>query len=134
MLLLAGCASVFDRGSNPPGHHAAQHSAGSILLDLGYWFTWAGGAAMGLAALALAASLFVPVLGLVRTYIAEVGILGFAAVLVGSCFLWLGANPWVLAVCVAMVGAFLVLRYRRALARACGFGPVREPKVERKVA
>lgn len=116
--LLAGCwpwGSVRGEGGTGNGH-----TVGDTLADIGYWFTWGGGLVMGVAALALVASFFpatAVILSVVRPYIAEAIAIGFAAVLVGSSLLWLGAHPWLLGVIIGLVVVGLCWRYRARLSR-----------------
>lgn len=124
ILALTGCwpwGSV--RGPCEPG---SIPTIGCTIGSLGSWFTWSGGIVMGFAALALAASFFPAVaiwLSPIRLYIVEAIALGFAAVLVGSALLFLGAHPWLLGVTLGLVVLGLCWRYRSRLRRLLGLAP-----------
>ncbi len=125
-LALAGCwpwGSV--RGPCESGN---VPTVGCTIGGIGSWFTWVGGVALGLAALALAASFF-PAIALVATpfriYLIEAIALSFACVLVGSALLFLGAHPWLLGVALGVVVLGLCWRYRARLRRLLGLGPAK---------
>ena len=116
VVLAAGCAG---RGALPAGTTQAdgRHVAG-VLLTLGEWLAWGGGALVSAGLIGWAAS-FLPYVAVVasgfRTILLEAALLGAAAILVGSSFIWVGNNPWVIAVVTVLVVGFMAVRYRRRL-------------------
>lgn len=116
-LALVGCGS--DARSQTPGTPAGPGSVGHILTDIGAYLTWAGAAAVTLGLLAFAASFFsflAVVLGGFRSWFLEAAILGVAAIVIGSSFLYLGAHPWLLCIPVVAVAVGLAIRYHSFLA------------------
>lgn len=120
-LFIAGC----DDARSVPSEHRHGHlpTVGDTIGHVGTWVTIAGSAALAAGILAFAASFFpwTSFLAIFRTAIIEAIALGFAAILVGSSFLWLGAHPWLIAVVIALVGAGLAWRYRRTVCRFFGY-------------
>lgn len=112
-LLLAGCW-LDSRGSPQPERCGI---ACSTLVSVGTYLVWAGGSALAVGLLASVASFFpwTAFLGVFRPIFAEVAALGFAAVLLGSAFIWLGDHVWLVAVVCGLLLAWLGYRYRAAV-------------------
>ena len=114
-LFLAGCG---DARSVPPPSSGAG-SVGHLLEDIGSYLVWAGAGAVTAGLLAFAASFFsflAVVLGGFRAWFLEAAILGLAAIVVGSSFMYLGAHPWLLCIPVVAVVVGLAIRYHSFLA------------------
>lgn len=112
-LLLTGC--WLERGS-PQGPEQCGIAC-STLVAIGTYVVWAGSAAVSLGTLAIIASFFpwTAFLGVFRPLIGEVIALGFAAILLGSAFVWLGGHLWLIAITCGLVLAWLGYRYRHWL-------------------
>jgi Ca2+/Na+ antiporter len=113
-VLLSGCGD--DRGANRGG--ADQTEVGETLVSIGLLFTWAGSAAIGLGVLGLVACLVFPAIAAFREFLGDIAVVGLASLLLGTSFIWLGNHPWVLAVAVGLLAAFLGYRYWPRLVRA----------------
>lgn len=119
VLLLAGLFLVAcsDARMHQPGSHgtgAGSFGVGATIGAIGQIFTWAGGIGMGLCTLATVATFFVSFLSGLREIFLEGIAICFIATLFGASFIWLGNNPWLLAVCVGLVGLLLLVRYRES--------------------
>ncbi len=116
-LLLVGCEWPFIRGPLPPDC-GRNPTVGCTLATLGQYFVWAGGLAVAAGFLACAAT-FIPAVaalaGTLRSLFMEIALMGVAAILVGSAFLWVGNHPWVIAVVIGALALAAGYRYRRFL-------------------
>lgn len=124
-IFAAGCDDARGLpGENTPGHHP---TVGATLGHIGSWITYAGSALAAIGSLALAASFFpwTAFLAVFRSAIIEAIALGFTAILVGASLIWLGNNPWLLAVTIGLVVLFLGVRYRARIRRLLGFPKVK---------
>jgi hypothetical protein len=106
-LALTGCDDV--RGSNRPP--APGTGVGQTLVSIGLYFTWAGSFALGIGFLGVVACFVMPAIAGLRELLGDIAVIGLASLLLGSSFIWLGNNAWLLAVSVALLGAFLLYRY-----------------------
>lgn len=113
--VLCGCAD--SRGSLPPiGSPPHGQHVGDTLNAIGFWIVSIGAIGLAASVLAVIASA-ISFLGIslapqVRTWIIEAAILCFAAILVGSTFMWVGDHPWMVLVACGLVALGLVVRYR----------------------
>lgn len=107
IMALTGCGN--DRGSNQG--ESGQTGVGETLVSIGLWFTWAGSFALGIGFIGRVASFVMPALAPFREILGDIAVVGLASLLLGSSFVWLGNNPWVLAVAVGLLAAFLLYRY-----------------------
>ena len=107
----SGCSAA-----RSPSQHECS-SACSTLVALGSTIVWAGGIVCTLSALAAVATNFVPFLAGFRTIFVELGILGGCAVLVGTCFIWLGDHLWILGITLALVAGGLCFWYWPKISR-----------------
>ncbi len=111
-LALTGCSG--SREGNPGDD---ETGVGETLVSIGLYFTWAGSFVLGIGALGVVACLVMPAIAGFRELLGDIAVIGLAAVLLGSSFIWLGNNPWVLAVAIGLLVAFLVYRYWPRVAR-----------------
>lgn len=131
VLLLCSCGEF--RGSLPGGSTSAggQH-VGDILCSIGVYALWAGSTAVFVAGLGAIASV-VPYTALFvapfRGYLAELGILGVGAILIGSSFVYVGDHPWIIAVTSAVVALAAAVRYRARWLPLFGISPASPPAV-----
>ncbi len=109
---LVGCGD--SRGSNPEGEGTG---VGATLVSIGLWFTWAGSFALGIGFLGVVACFVMPAIAGFRELLGDIAVIGLAAVLLGSSFIWLGENTWLLAVAIGLLAAFLLYRYWPRVAR-----------------
>ncbi len=103
---LFGCAD-----SRGPNHGESKTGVGETLVSIGLYFTWAGSFVLGLGVLGIVACFVMPALVTFRELLGDIAVIGLAAVLLGSSFIWLGNNPWILAVAIGLLAAFLLYRY-----------------------
>ncbi len=111
-LALTGCSG--SREANPGDD---QTGVGETLVSIGFYFTWAGSIALGIGFLGVVACFVMPAIAGFRELLGDIAVIGLASVLLGSSFIWLGNNPWVLAVAIGLLVAFLVYRYWPRVAR-----------------
>lgn len=105
LMALTGCGGP--RGSNP----GEETSVGETLVSIGFYFTWAGSIALGIGFLGVVACFVMPAIAGFRELLSDIAVIGLASVLLGSSFIWLGNNTWLLAVAVGLLCAFLLYRY-----------------------
>ena len=105
-VMLTGCFD--ERGSNP---EECKTGVGSTLVSIGLYFTWAGSFALGLGVLGMVACFVFPAIVAFREFLGDIAVIGLASVLLGSSFIWLGNNPWALAVAIGLLAALLLYRY-----------------------
>lgn len=106
LMLLTGCGDA--RGSNPGGN---ETGVGETLVAIGLYFTWAGSFVLGIGALGVVACFVFPALLPFREFLGDIAVVGLASVLLGSSFIWLGNNTWLLAVVIGLLLLFLGYRY-----------------------
>jgi hypothetical protein len=102
---LVGCGEP--RGEN----QGDETGVGETLVSIGLWFTYAGSFAFGIGLLGRVACLVMPAIAGFAELLGDIAVIGLASLLLGTSFIWLGNNPWVLAVVVGLLAAFLLYRY-----------------------
>ena len=117
------CACTTGRGALPAPHPV---EVGATLLSIGSLFTWAGSSAIGIGLLGVVACAFFPAIGLLRVYLEELAALGFASVLLGCSFIWLGNHAWLLAVAIGLLICLIAFRYRRFIVSFFASDPAAE--------
>lgn len=120
-LAIAADPTVLDKpvaksAENPPAYVAPKSikvdPLPSLLISTGSKFVVIGSTVVGACILSAVLSLWVPVLVSFMTIIEEAGILGGAAVLIGSCMIWIGDHPIVVYITAAVLAVVLAVRYR----------------------
>lgn len=114
IVVLMVCACGDARGGNQGGH---APGVGSTLVSIGLWFTWAGSFALGIGIIGRVACLVMPALAGFAELLSDLAVIGLATLLLGTSFIWLGNNAWLLAVVVVLLLALIGFRYRVRLAR-----------------
>lgn len=117
ILIAAGCGSR----DLPAGSDGTLARAGRIISGIATSVIYTGAAISALAAIALACSYFpaiyaylsaIPFVGSrIRTVLLDLIAAGSAAVLIGTCDLWIADHTWILTVAIFAGGGYLLLRF-----------------------
>ena len=128
ILALGGCGDPRSVAPTAPG------GVGAHLITLGDWFLWIGAASLGLAVASRIvlgiASLAGGPLGAIAGFIPS-GILfstGVTGIAIGSSFIWLGNNPWMLGLAIGIAVVAFGWHHRDDIRRWLGLGPAPQPK------
>lgn len=128
VLVLCAC---HQRGDLQPGcPQAAGWHVGSIINSSGAYLMLAGITALVAGLLAFGSSFFTAFIpDRIRGICIFVAEIGACCIAIGAALVWIGNNPWVLGVAIALVAAALGLRYRRVIARWLGVPARRAPAI-----
>lgn len=118
---LAGLCGCDARPSSPISD--APPSAGSILAEAGRWILYLGLASIGAGIVGKVLGIFPATAAYFKpfgTIADEAIVLGIAALLMGSCVVWIGVHSWIIYATAAVVLVVYALRHRSLLASWLG--------------